>query len=326
VVEIPVVPPVIQPVSPSENRPLWSVMIPVYNCAHYLAEAIESVLQQEIPEYLMQIEVVDDASTDADVEKLVNEIGRGRVGYFRQPTNVGSLRNFETCINLSKGKLIHLLHADDKVRRGYYKKIETLFAKWPQAGAAYCGYRSIDGEGNQISVKSPEMDKDGLLGNWLITISERQRIQYAAITVRREVYEKLGSFFGVVYGEDWEMWVRIAKHYPVAYTPDILAEYRKHAGSISDSRSLNSSFLHDLLQAMMLIQKHLPAEKRDVILKKSKRYYAAYGLKVANKTWISTQNKSVAIEQVRACLKMSDNPELYMKAIIFYIKLIFSRR
>ncbi len=47
------------------------------------------------------------------------------------------------------------------------------------------------------------------------------------------MYENLGAFYGVDYGEDWEMWVRIARHYPVAYTPQVLAAYRLHAASIS---------------------------------------------------------------------------------------------
>src|SRR3954468_10245800 len=90
-------PPVIAPVSGS-NRPRWSVMIPVYNCATYLPRTLQSVLQQDLGEENMQIEVVDDASTDADVKALVAQLGHGRVTYFRQPQNVGSLKNFETCL------------------------------------------------------------------------------------------------------------------------------------------------------------------------------------------------------------------------------------
>jgi len=74
-------------------------MIPAYNCTGFLTEALEAVLAQALPPEQMQIEVVDDCSTDADVEALVQAIGKGRIGYFRQPENKGSLRNFETCIN-----------------------------------------------------------------------------------------------------------------------------------------------------------------------------------------------------------------------------------
>src|SRR6476661_7944834 len=124
---IPATPPAIPPLNYEKNRPLWSVMIPIYNCSSYLPVALESVLAQNISEQNMQIEVIDDASTDADVDAIVRQIGKGRVKYFRQYQNVGSLRNFETCINRAQGKLIHLLHVDDKVHPGYYEKIGHLF-------------------------------------------------------------------------------------------------------------------------------------------------------------------------------------------------------
>ena len=164
----------------------------------------------------MQIEVIDDASTDADVAAIVESIGKGRVKYFRQPRNVGSLRNFETCLNRSKGKLIHLLHGDDRIRKGYYATILELFEKFPQSGAAFCGIRKIDNTGDEMSTDIPLMQNDGILENWLVRIAERNLLQYSAITVQRSVYETLGGFYGSTGGEDWEMWVRIAQKYAVA--------------------------------------------------------------------------------------------------------------
>src|SRR5664279_5541505 len=107
---IPSTPPEIKPVADNIHRPLWSVMIPTYNCSQYLIDNLQSILEQDPGPGLMQIEVVDDYSTDTDVEYLVQKIGKGRVNYYRQPVNVGSIRNFETCLNRAKGQYIHLLH------------------------------------------------------------------------------------------------------------------------------------------------------------------------------------------------------------------------
>src|ERR1035438_4192858 len=127
---IPLQPPEIKPVPDSVSRPQWSVMIPAYNCSQYLTENIRSVLDQDRGEEQMQIEVVDDGSTDTDVKSLVEKIGNGRVRYYRQPLNVGSLRNFETCLNRATGHYIHLLHGDDKVENGFYEEIESLFTRF----------------------------------------------------------------------------------------------------------------------------------------------------------------------------------------------------
>src|SRR5215210_6047396 len=83
-------------------RPLWSVMIPSFNCADYLRESLRSVLAQDPGPEIMQIEVVDDCSTSDGPEAVVAEIGRGRVGFFRQPQNVGHARNFGTCLQRSR--------------------------------------------------------------------------------------------------------------------------------------------------------------------------------------------------------------------------------
>ncbi|MGI4728441.1 MAG: glycosyltransferase family 2 protein, partial [Janthinobacterium lividum] len=118
---IPNVPPVILPVANLADRPLWSVMIPAYNCISFLGDTLKSVLVQDRGEAVMQIAVVDDCSTDGDVAALVEAIGKGRIQYFRQEQNSGSLRNFETCLNRAKGQWIHLLHGDDRIENGYYQ-------------------------------------------------------------------------------------------------------------------------------------------------------------------------------------------------------------
>src|SRR5580765_49653 len=165
---IPNSPPLIAPVDRHIKRPLWSVMIPAYNCSKYLSEAIQSVLAQDEGPERMQIEVVDDHSTDADIEALVKDIGKGRVGLFQQEQNVGSLRNFEACLNRSKGKWIHLLHGDDLIKPGFYKEIESLFNKFPEAGAAFTGHTDIDENGKPAYAQRKKriLDQPGIIDNW----------------------------------------------------------------------------------------------------------------------------------------------------------------
>src|SRR3954452_4019788 len=99
---------------PAEARPFWSVMIPTYNCAKYLAQTLTSVLAQDPGPKIMQIEVIDDHSQD-DPATIVAEVGRGRIAFHQQPGNVGHIRNFDTCLQRAKGRIVHLLHGDDFV-------------------------------------------------------------------------------------------------------------------------------------------------------------------------------------------------------------------
>ena len=269
----------------------------------------------------MQIEVVDDASTDADVEAIVSDIGKGRVGYFRQAENVGSLWNFHTCLERSRGHLVHILHGDDVVLEGFYQKMEDLFIQYPSIGAGFCRYAYIDEGGRTLYLQDAEMDQPGIPENWLARLCERQRIQYVAMVVRREVYEQLGGFYGVEYGEDWEMWVRIAAAYDMGYTPEVLAEYRKHHASISGKSFVTGENLASLEWVMNKIRQHLPAHRRDVILESSRSFYAHYGLRVANTLWKRFKDRKGASAQALAAWNMSRDAGLLYKIIKLYTRI-----
>lgn len=319
-------PPVIAPLAASMKRPLWSVMIPAYNCYQTLGETLASVLAQDQGEDQMQIEVIDDGSTDGNVKELVERVGNGRINYFRKEQNEGSLANFETCLNRSKGKFVHLLHGDDKVRPGYYNKMTSLFETYPHIGAAFCRYATINGQGKILWDHRKEINEDGILDNWLYKIASYQRLQYCTISVKREVYERLGGFYGVTYGEDWEMWVRIAAHYAVAYTPEVLAEYRIHTNSISHQSYLNAGHVQDMLWVINAIQKWLPDHMKAELRKVASRHYAEYAMSIANSIWHQTGNKKITHRLIAETKKMHFNRVIFSKMIKIYTKMLINRK
>jgi glycosyltransferase involved in cell wall biosynthesis len=318
---IPDAPPRVKPLEIGVRRPQWSVMIPVYNCSGYLRETLKRVLEQDPGESLMQIEVVDDGSTDADVRGIVKEVSMGRVTYFRQKENMGSLRNFQTCLERSRGHFIHILHGDDLICPGFYERLSSLFDAHPTVGAAFCRYAYIDESGKTLFCQDPESAHAGILDDWLARLCERQRIQYVAMAVKREVYERLGGFYGVEYGEDWEMWVRIAAHYPMAYTPEILAQYRKHYASISGKSFITGENMASLAWVMDRIQQYLPADGRERVMKASRNFYAHYALRVANALWKRFKDRRGASAQASAAWNMSRDAGLLYKILKLYTRI-----
>lgn len=296
-------------------------MIPVYNCSLYLEETLRSVLAQDPGAAQMQIEVVDDASTDADVSALVTQMGEGRVSYFRQPENVGSLRNFYTCLQRARGHFVHLLHGDDLVRPGFYDKMHSLFTEHPLLGAGFCRYAYINEQGAVLYCQDPEMDQVGVLQNWLVRLGERQRIQYAAMVVKREVYENLGAFYGVEYGEDWEMWMRIAAHYDTGYVPQVLAEYRKHYSSVSGKHFVTARNMASLEWVMRKIRRYVPPQFREDVDSRSRNFYAHYALRVANALWRDYKDSRGASAQAVAAWKMSRGAGLFYKIVKLYTRI-----
>ena len=301
-------------------------MIPVYNAANFLPLALESVLNQIPANYQAQIEVVDDASTDANIEEIVNSLGKGQVSYFRQAENVGSLRNFETCINRAKGHYIHLLHADDLVEPGYYAKITQLFEQNPEAGAAFTRYYYIDDKGLITNEKEIITNVEGVIPGYLEILGYQQKQQYCITTVKRSVYEHLGSFYGVTYGEDWEMWLRIAKHYPVAYSPKFLGSYRLHYNSISGQAFVSGKNIRDLQWVFSKTLAHLPGNKGIKAVKYARFIYAYHALNIANRLWHGKHDKASAKAQIKAALKLDKKFILYWRALKLYIKMFIGRK
>ena len=78
-------------------RPRWSVVIPVHNCADYLAQALPEVMAQLGDRDDAEIIVVDDNSSD-DPASVVERLGRGRVRYQPNPARLGAIGTFNRCL------------------------------------------------------------------------------------------------------------------------------------------------------------------------------------------------------------------------------------
>ena len=139
------------------------------------------------------------------------------------------------------------------------------------------------------------------------------------------MYEKLGGYYGVTYGEDWEMWTRIAAYYPVAYTPEILAEYRMHTQSISSSSFDQAKNIRDIRWVIDAIQQLVPEEKRKEVKKAAYNHYAHYALVIANTLWHQTRKKDLVHLQVREALKMHTGLDMLFQAAKIYMKMLVNR-
>jgi hypothetical protein len=250
-------------------------MIPTYNRTSYLREALESVLRQDPGAEQMQIEVVDDCSPDVDVAGVVGAAGRGRVSFYRQPVRLGISGNWTDCVRRARGRWVHLLHEDDAVLPGFYDTLRQGLEGEPSVGAAFTRHAYTHEDGHWKFLSPLEQRTPGVLPGWLERIASEQRIQCPAIVVRRSVYERLGGFHPrLYYALDWEMWKRIASHYPVWYEPRILACFRMHDRSFSSALARSGSQLADVRRAIHISRSYLPPAKARELDAKARAYWA----------------------------------------------------
>ncbi|PSB35721.1 glycosyltransferase family 2 protein [Stenomitos frigidus] len=307
--------PSITSLSDSIHRPLWSVMIPTYNGTKYLKQTLCSILEQDPGVDRMQIEVIDDCSTDDDPEALVKEIGQGRVAFFRQPHNMGQIKNWNTCIQRAQGHWIQILHQDDVVLPGFYRQLQAATTTDASIGAAFCRHIYMDEEGHWQGLSSIEQKTAGVLENWLETIAVIQRIQFPSIVVKRSTYEQLGGFCPQAYSaSDWEMWKRIAAHYAIWYEPKPLACFRLHSASES-SRLIKSgdNIAHTYL-AIEISKTYLPESTVEKLSNNAKEHYALYALNTARQM-VAISDWETAFSQIQAAMKCSSSFKVKIKTL-----------
>jgi glycosyltransferase involved in cell wall biosynthesis len=209
-------------------------MIPTFNPDPlHLRQAIESVRAAQ-PADEIEIEIVDDDSREGFAQAALGEHEARGVRVRRCSPRAGLAGNFNRCIELARGDLIHILHQDDRVLPDFYRRIAAGFEKHPGLGAAATEIQFIDADGGVKRDGHCTQKTAGLLDSWIENVVANLAIQCAAIVVHRETYQALGGFRSDLrYALDWEMWARIARSYPIWFDPTPLAQRREHAGSES---------------------------------------------------------------------------------------------
>ncbi len=259
--------PVIAPLPPGMNRPLWSVMIPTYNSTKYLAQTLESVLAQDPGVEQMQIEVVDNCSTQDDPETLVREIGKGRVLFHRQKKNVGLTENFNTCIQRSAGHYVHILHSDDWVTSDFYSSFQQFDQVSPDISLLICPSTYVDENGSHLYTDSPITKTSGQTKTFTELQATRNRVQAPGVIVARWVYERIGGFNKQLsHCIDWEMWFRASLVGETIALSQSNCFYRIHSESDSSKLALSGKTIKEAVETVDILFDLLPEKKHAELL------------------------------------------------------------
>ena len=244
-------------------------MIPTHNCAGYLAHTLGEVVAQLVDRDDVEIVVVDDDSTD-DPAAVVRRLGRGRVRYAPNPQHLGAIGTFNRCLELAGGELIHLLHGDDAVLPGFYPSMEAVLIARPSAVAALCRTRDTDADNVPTYLSRSYRVGTGIWRDALESMALSNRVRAPGIVVRRSAYERLGGFrTDLPHAADWEMWTRLAANGPIVFVDQVLADYRKHAGSDTSARVRTGVNVRERVTAIGVVAQHIPAKRRAPLIRRA---------------------------------------------------------
>ena len=205
---------------------LVSVIIPNYNHAQYLGDAVHSVLYQTYRQF--EIIIVDDGSTDKSRE-VIAQFGK-KVNYIWQENRgLSAARN--TGIRNAAGEYIALLDADDMYEENFMDTMVKTLQNHPEAGGVYCGYQFVDYENKPLPQRECRSITPGVLHS---TLLEGNFLVPESILLRRRCYETVGPFDETLTAcEDWDMWLKITKKFTVIGTSKILTRHRVLPDSMS---------------------------------------------------------------------------------------------
>jgi glycosyltransferase involved in cell wall biosynthesis len=246
----------------NSDLPLVSVVIPAFNAASHLPQALESALGQTWRQ--LEVIVVDDGSTDTTPDLVAEVAARdSRVRLIRQPNaGVGAARN--TGIQAARGRYIAPLDADDLwAPRKLELQVAEMERAGPHAGLAYCWLRSVDQQNRLLAWATPitisgPSGAAMMLANFVGNASTPLFRASALATVG--LYLTRAEQHGAQGCEDWDLHLRIAERFSFCCVPAHLVSYRQGATNMSlNAASMTTSYEVTVRRARER-NPHLPAK------------------------------------------------------------------
>ena len=212
------------------HKDLVSVVIPCYNQAHFLPQAIESVLAQTYRNF--EILVVDDGSTDATAQTAASYVGVRCIQQHNQ--GLSAARN--TGLRAVQGEFLVFLDADDRLLPHALKTLLDLLAANPECVFVSGRTREIAADGSPSPTPHhPLIEKEHY----------RTLLQYCyictsgAVMFRREIFQFVHEYNPTLVATgDYDLYLRIARDFSVYDADVVVAEYRRHANQMTRDQAL----------------------------------------------------------------------------------------
>ena len=210
--------------------PLVSVVMSVYNGEKYLAEAIESILNQTFSDF--EFIIIDDGSTD-ETEAILDGFHNSRIIRCKNEQNIGLTRSLNKGLEMARGEYIARMDADDvSFPKRLAKQVDFLDSH-TDIGVLGTGIQLVD----ELGAPGATMlfpTEPGVIKWQLFFYCP---IVHPSVMIRRTVYERFDGYSpDLPYVEDYDLWLRITPGIKIANLPDVLLGLRKHNESVTNVR------------------------------------------------------------------------------------------
>lgn len=212
-----------------------SVIMSVYNGERYLREAIESILNQTYTDF--EFIIVNDASTDGSL-KIMQSYGDSRIKIINNEQNIGLTRSLNKAIRQAQGEFIVRQDADDISLPNRLEEQTGYFEQHPEVALLGTSIDIIDENGEILGRRTILADpsKNFFRSGWFA---------HGSAMFKTDIVNELGGYNELFrYCQDYELWLRIAKHYQVRGLARGLYQLRFHDESIQFQKRGEAALYH----------------------------------------------------------------------------------
>lgn len=210
----------------SENKPLVSFILPVYNSERFLAETLHSIIEQTYDNF--EVIAINDGSKDDSLKVLRRyaEFDK-RIKVFTQKNN-GLVYTLNRAIELSSGEFLVRIDSDDLC---VPKRLEWQLAKMeknPKAVLCTGAYELIDEEGTFLGINVVPTRSEDIK----MLMYTRNPIAHASVMLRKSMLPEKPYNNSVGPTEDYELWSRLAIEHDLVAVPRVIMRYRINTSGI----------------------------------------------------------------------------------------------
>lgn len=205
--------------------PAISVVMPVYNGAAYLAEAVESILRQTFADF--ELLAVDGNSTDASPAILSDFVARDERVRVVSQRGRGLIAALNQGIAAARGEFIARMDADDVALPERFARQMEFLRDHPAVAAVGTAMQAVGPDGAPLWRMDYPTDPAGLRR----TLATSSCLGHPSVTMRRAALDAVGGYRPALRdADDYDLWLRLADRFELANLPDVLMLYRLHPG------------------------------------------------------------------------------------------------
>lgn len=236
--------------------PAVTVLMPAYNAERYIHRAIMSILGQDLRD--LELLVIDDASTDRTPAILAElAAADSRIAVLRNDERRGITTSLNRGLLQAQGPYVARLDADDLCLPGRLTRQADFMERHQAHMAIGCGFELIDADDRVVRIVSERLDDWQV--RWLAGFNPPA--PHSTAFFRRLLPDGTRVSYDEAFrtAQDFDLWSRLSEHGKLAVLPDVLVQYRRHAGAITVTRRREQA-LNCRIVGRRNLARRLPAE------------------------------------------------------------------